>query len=68
MSFLQLTEDSPVSPNEEPGEIGSNVAIVGNRIFIQDDDDLGTSLETSSLKKHFQHKGILRIDPDETKW
>jgi hypothetical protein len=63
--FLEHEENVPVN---EGSDIGSNVAIVGNRICLQDDNTtLQPSPETFQLRKHFQHKGILRIDPDETK-
>ena len=52
----------------EGADIGSNVAIVGNRLCLQDDNNkIQPSPETFQLRKHFQHKGILRIDPDETR-
>ncbi|KAH3845168.1 WD repeat-containing protein 81-like [Dreissena polymorpha] len=49
------------------GDLGSNVAIVGNQICLQDSAELETIPDTLHLRKHFQHRGILRIDPDDTK-
>ena len=50
---------------EEPeGAIGSNVEIVGNRICLQDEEPLKSSPE--QLPKFLQ-KGILRIDPEDTR-
>ncbi|XP_060555300.1 WD repeat-containing protein 81-like isoform X2 [Ruditapes philippinarum] len=65
---LNSPEHEENVPVNEGSDIGSNVAIVGNRICLQDDNTtLQPSPETFQLRKHFQHKGILRIDPDETK-
>lgn len=64
----KVTEKSSNDSEEKPGEIGSNVAIVGNRICLQEEASLAEdSLETFQFRKQFQHKGILGINPDETR-
>jgi len=59
--------DSPTSP-EPQGDLGSNVALVGNQLCLQDDSDPGPAPDPLPLQTHLQHKGILRIDPEETRW
>ncbi|KAL4239028.1 WD repeat-containing protein 81 [Mactra antiquata] len=50
---------------KENGDIGSNVAIVGNRICLQADEE--ELIPDIQMSQQFQHKGILRIDPDDTR-
>ncbi|XP_045187189.2 WD repeat-containing protein 81-like [Mercenaria mercenaria] len=60
-------EEKMSMEESKAGDIGSNVAMVGNRICLQEDNKIEPSPETFQLRKHFQHKGILRIDPEETR-
>ena len=48
----------------DEGAIGSNVEIVGNRICLQKEDH---SKSTPAQLPPFLQKGILRIDPEETR-
>lgn len=68
---LHLTSgpnSAPFSPEQqtESGEIGSNVAMVGNRIQLQAEAE--TPVTDIQLNKKLKSSGILAVDPEKLRW
>ncbi|XP_052767541.1 WD repeat-containing protein 81-like isoform X2 [Mya arenaria] len=63
---------SDMSPADLSGtqadtDLGSNVALVGNQLCLQEDPAPTPSPEVIRLRPHAKHRGILRIDPEDTR-